>query len=175
MKNEIHKYLISLGFNEEKYFYSIGITVPKIAYKLYCNIDKDDLELFDDIKYVKQYILQCINDTKIQLIKQYLGEQKLTEENIKTLHNFIEALGYKQTENNTWELTIKYITESEGYCDKVILEEEKLKEMTLNDAMLFAINSKQEKEMQLEFQMKYEMEDIKNFLKNNNTDCPNCL
>ena len=78
MKNAIHDYLISIGFKEGTYFYSLKISMPKIKHTIYCNIDKDDLDIFNDsdikdCKYAKQYIIQCINECKINAIKKIFG------------------------------------------------------------------------------------------------------
>lgn len=177
MKNAIHDYLISLGFKEGTYFYSLKISMPKIKHIIYCNIDKDDLDIFNDsdtkdCKYAKQYIIQCINDTKSKLIKSYLEGQPVTEENINTLRNFIEAVGYIKKDNGVWEFPLSYKMQAKEYNDSAIIDEEDLKEMTLNDAMLRVMDAKRSKEAELEFQMKYDTESVNAFVEQ--FECPTC-
>lgn len=175
--NDIIQWMKYIGFEEVNDCMRLTITIPKITNIIYCNIYKDDLDVFidsdtKDYKYTKQYIIQCINETKINAIKKYMEGQIVNDENMNTLHTFIEALGYEKKENGIWKFKFEYKMPSNTYEDSAILDEEDLKSMTLNDAMLRAMDTKRSKETELEFKMKYDIESVNNFVEQ--FDCPTC-
>lgn len=175
--NDVIKWMKSIGFKEVKNYMQLTITIPKITTIIYCNIYKDDLDIFidsdtKDYKYTKQYIIQCINETKINAIKKYMEGQIVNDENMNTLRTFIEALGYEKKDNGIWKLKFEYKMPSKTYEDSVMLDEADLKNMTLNDAMLRAMDTKRSKETELEFKMKYDTESVNSFVEQ--FDCPTC-
>lgn len=175
--NDIIQWMKSIGFEEVNDCMRLTITIPKITNIIYCNIYKDDLDVFiysdtKDYKYTKQYIIQCINETKINAIKKYMEGQIVNDENMNTLRTFIEALGYEKKDNGIWKFKFEYKMPSKTYEDSAILDEADLKNMTLNDAMLRAMDTKRSKETELEFKMKYDTESVNNFVEQ--FDCPTC-
>ena len=116
-----------------------------------------------------------------------MGEYTLTEKELFMLRTFIEALGYKNIQEGLWKIHFTYNMPEKTYEDSVIIDEEDLKPMTFNDAMLRAMDSKRSKETELEFKMKYDTEmplaktvdlddSVKDFISiNRSADCPNCL
>lgn len=175
--NDIINWMKSIGFKEINDCMKLTITIPKITTTIYCNIYKDDLDVFidsdtKDYTYTKQYVIQCINETKINAIKKYMEGQIVNDENMNTLRTFIEALGYEKKDNSIWKLKFEYKMPSKTYEDSAILDEEDLKNMTLNDAMLRAMDTKRSKETELEFKMKYDTESVDSFVEQ--FDCPTC-
>lgn len=174
---QIIKWMKSIGFEETNDCMRLDIIIPKISYTVYCDICKNDLLLLietdtKDYKYTKQYIIQCINEAKVNAIKKYMEGQIVNDENMNTLRTFIEALGYEKKDNGIWKLKFEYKMPSKIYEDSAILDEEDLKNMTLNDAMLRAMDTKRSKETELEFKMKYDTESVNTFVEQ--FDCPTC-
>lgn len=176
----MEEWLKSIGFEEFNMFYRLIMYYRTIHKPIYCYILKDK-------SYTKDQVIEIINQTKLRAIKHYMGEYTLTDKELFMLRTFIEALGYENKDNGIWKLHFTYNMPENTYEDSAILDEEDLKSMTLNDAMLRAMDSKRAKETELEFKMKYDMEmpltqivdlddSVKDFVSaNRSADCPNCL
>lgn len=177
---EFINWLKYIGFEEFNDYYRLQINIKGINKPTFCYIDKN-------IIYTKKQVIDYINQTKLRFIKYKMGEYTLTEKELFMLRTFIEALGYENKDNGIWKLHFTYNMPENTYEDSAILDEEDLKSMTLNDAMLRAMDSKRSKETELEFKMKYDTEmpltktvdlddSVKDFISaNRNADCPNCL
>ena len=176
----MEEWLKSIGFEEFNDYYRLQINIKGINKPTFCYIDKN-------IIYTKEQVIDYINQTKLRFIKYQMGEYTLTDKELFMLRTFIEALGYENKDNGIWKLHFTYNMPEKTYEDSAILDEEDLKSMTLNDAMLRAMDSKRSKETELEFKMKYDTEmpltktvdlddSVKDFISaNRNADCPNCL
>ena len=116
----------------------------------------------------------------------YVEEYTLVDKELFMFRTFIEALGYEKQNNGIWKINFNYNMPEQTYEDYATIDEEELKAMTINDAMLCAIDTKRAKEAELEFKMKYDIEtpkqeiamdeSIKSFIQpNRQVDCPNCL
>ena len=174
------EWLKSIGFEEFNSYYKLQINIKGINKPTFCYIDKN-------IIYTKEQVIDYINQTKLRLIKYQMGEYTLTEKELFMLRTFIEALGYKNIQEGLWKIHFTYNMPEKTYEDSAIIDEEDLKSMTFNDAMLRAMDSKRSKETELEFKMKYDMEmplvktvdlddSVKDFISaNRSADCPNCL
>jgi hypothetical protein len=182
---EFINWLKSIGFEEFPMTYRLKINIKGIYKPTYCFINKD--EILNKEIYTKEQVIDYINQTKLRFIKYQMGEYTLTDKELFMLRTFIEALGYENKDNGIWKLHFTYNMPENTYEDSAILDEEDLKSMTLNDAMLRAMDTKRSKETELEFKMKYDMEmplvktvdlddSVKDFVSaNKSADCPNCL
>lgn len=161
----MEEWLKSIGFEEFNNYYKLQINIRGINKPTFCYIDKN-------IIYTKEQVINHINETKINAIKKYMEGQIVNDENMNTLRTFIEALGYEKKDNGIWKLKFEYKMPSKTYEDSAILDETDLKTMTLNDAMLRAMDIKRSKETELEFKIKYDTESVNSFVEQ--FDCPTC-
>ena len=116
-----------------------------------------------------------------------MGDYTLIDKELFMLRTFIEALGYEKQDSGIWRINISYLMPEKTYEDFAIIDEENLKSMTLNDAMLCVIDTKRAKEAELEFKIKFDIEmpemetqiiddSVQSFVKfHKSADCPNCL
>ena len=96
----------------------------------------------------------------------------MNDEDIKTVRTFLDALGYEKRDNGIWKYTKTYKMPAKTYSEPVLLDELDLKDMSLNDALLFVIDTKRTLETKLEFKMKYDIEYVGDFV--SQFDCPTC-
>lgn len=159
----MEEWLKSIGFRELSTVWVLKVNIRDIK-PTYIFIDKYKITSKEDI-------IDFITQSKINIIKQYMEGQLMTDENKKLVKEFAEANGYTYKDNKyIQEFSMKLHGKDYNFTSEI--EESKLQDMTINDAFLCIIDSKNSASTELAFKMKDDLLNINEFI--SKFDCPTC-